>query len=44
MQFVTSMPTALTLTAVSSVPVEVDILEMVYSVMVSFFRMYYPSI
>ena len=34
MQFVISMPTALTLTAVTSAPVELDIQEMVHSVMV----------
>ena len=33
-QFVTSMPTALTFTAVTSAPVELDTREMVYSVMV----------
>ena len=33
-QFVISMPTALTLTAAISAPVEVDIQEMVYSAMV----------
>ena len=36
MQFVTSMPTALTLMAVTSAPVELDIQEMVHSAMVSF--------
>ena len=35
-QSVISMPTALTLTAVISAPVEVDIQEMVYSAMVTF--------
>ena len=43
-QFVISMPTALTLTAAISAPVEVDIQEMVYSAMVKLMlvTLYFP--
>ena len=37
-QFVISMPTALTLTAAISAPVEVDIQETVYNAMVTFLK------